>query len=117
MVHALVGDFIVDEIIGPSRGGGFGSWGKWEGVDVDEFGAVDDVQSLIEVVVGFAGEGDDDVGGEGWAIESCFYFIDHAEKIGSCVLAIHAMEDFVGTALQGQMKMRDDLRMRFHGGD
>ena len=59
-----------NEIIRPPRRGGAGPWGEAEGVGVNEAHTIDDVECLRKLGVGFAGEADDDVGGDRRAIES-----------------------------------------------
>ena len=107
--HAPVDDGAGDVLVGPAGGGGVGAGGVGKGVDVDEADAVDDVEGLFELGVGFAGEADDDVGGDGGAVEGLREAVDHAEEVVAGVLAVHAAEDRVGAALEGEVEVGDDL--------
>ena len=89
-----------DEIGFPAGGGRSGPGRKGKSVDVDEAGAVDDIERLLKIRIGFAGETDDDVGCQGWAVKCQINSVDQAKKIITGVLAIHFPQDGVGTTLQ-----------------
>ena len=74
-------------------------------------------QGAFEVGIGLAGETDDDVGGQRGAVKGVAHAVGHLEIIFACVLAVHPPEQWVRPALQGQVEMRDDLRMGPQGGD
>ncbi len=116
-IDALIHHRAVNEIFFPSRRGGAWSWRKTERVGVDEFHTIDDVEGLREFVIRLTGEANDDVGRDRWAIECCIHAVDHAAEIIASVLAIHAAEERIRSALQWQMKMGDDLGMLLHRGD
>src|SRR5690606_5245548 len=59
LLDALAGDCAGDEIGGPAGCGGAGARGKGERVDMDEAGALDDIEGLLEFGIGFAGEAAD----------------------------------------------------------
>src|SRR5204863_3808290 len=98
-LDALVNHRPMHKIIRPPRGGGAGTRGEAEGVRVDELHAVDDVQGLSELFVGLTGEADNDVSGNRGPVESVVNVIDHPKEIAARILAVHAAEQQVGTAL------------------
>ncbi len=116
-VDAVVDDWAVDEVLGPAGGGGVGARREWEGVDVDEFRVGDDLEGAVEFFVGFAGEADDDVGGEGGAVVGLVEAVDHFQEVVASVLAVHAAEEMVGAGLQGEVEMGDDLFVIAEGGE
>jgi len=116
LAEALLRDGSGDELFRPAGGGGLRARGEGEGVDVDEAGAVDDFEGVLEVRVGLAGERDDHVGGEGGTVEGAADAVDHAEEIVAGVLAVHAAEDGVGAGLEGEVKVGDDLGVGAEGG-
>ena len=81
---------------------------------MDETRVINHLERALELFVSLAGKADDDVGCEGGTIESVVHTVNHPKEIVARILAVHAMQKMVGAALQGEMKMRDDLLVVFH---
>lgn len=112
-----VGFELGDEVVGPAGGGGVGTGGVWESVNMDEAGVADEGGGFAPVAVVFAWEAGDDVGGEGGTVEGGVEVVDKFSEIAGGVLAVHAAEDFIGTGLEGEVEMGDDLRAAGEGGE
>ena len=119
--------------VGQARGARFRARRVAEGVDVAEVDRFAHRQGAREVVAGFAREADHDVGGEvgrhAAPPPSGADAVDQAEVAVDIVLAAHAQQDAVGTALQAQVQVRAQAfvagqfdeavveRIRFERGD
>jgi hypothetical protein len=113
----LIDDRAADEVVAPACGRGARARGKGESVNVNEAGLPGDVDGLLKIFVGFAGESGNDVGGEGRAVECGIKRIKQPKVIAAGILAIHFAKDGVGAALQGKMKMGNDLGMGAENGE
>ena len=67
---------------------------------------VDQLHGVAEIRVGFAGEADDEIGGEGELGLRFAQAIDDAQIIVAGVVAVHRVEDAVGARLHRQMQLR-----------
>src|SRR5690606_26898586 len=110
MVDPLVGDGWIDEVARPSRRSRSRARRKGEHVDVDESRAVHHFQRLLKVLIRFAGEAADDVSRQCRSIKRLIDQVQQMQELVTCVLAVHPPQEAIGSALQRQVKMRDDLR-------
>ncbi len=109
LVHAVSDGLVVDKLLLPAGGGGALAGGKGKAVGVQEADLLDQIESLSEQVSGFAGKADDDVGGECGAVEQVAKTAYGLEVLGAGVLAIHFVENGVGTALKRKVEVGHDL--------
>ncbi len=62
---------------------------EWEDVDFGKSNFGGGLHGFGEVIVGLAGEADDDVGGDGGAVEDGVNLTNNTEKVVSGILATH----------------------------
>jgi hypothetical protein len=84
---------------------------------MNESRSMHNVEGLSKFVVGFTREANDDVGRDSRAVKGCMNLIEHAKKIIPGILAIHSAQKEIGAALQGKMKMGNDLGMGAENGE
>ncbi len=98
-------------------GGGVAALRVAEDEGVVELEALDGVDGRLEVLLGLAGEADDDVGGDRDAGPRGFHFLADLDELLVRVGAVHRLEDAVGAALHREMDVRAELRQMGEGGD
>ena len=79
--------------------------------------ALDGVDGGLEVLLGLAGEADDDVGGDGEAGAGGFHFLADLDELLVFVRPAHFPQDAVGAALHREMDVRAEFRQIGEGGD
>src|SRR5690606_26133227 len=76
-----------------------------------------DVQGGLEVLLGLAGEADDDVGGDRGVRDQLAYAVEDAEELLLAVRATHRLEHRVGAGLQRHVQLRHHVGGLGHGDD
>ena len=110
-------DHGLGELVRQVRGGGAGTLGVLEREGGGEARLLDDVQRGLEVLLGFAGEADDDVRGDGGVRDPFPDLVQDAEELGGAVGPLHVLEDLVRAGLQGHVQLRHDVGGFGHGVD
>lgn len=109
LMHAVRHGLVMDEMLLPAGGGSALARGEGEDVGMKEADLVNEIEGLGEEIIGFAGETDDDIGGQSRTVEAVTQAVNGLEEIGTGVLAVHLTEDGVGAALERKVEMRHDL--------
>ena len=105
------------ELVRELRGGRARPLGVLEGEGGGEAGLLHDVERGLEVLLGLAGEADDDVRGDGGVRDLLADLVQDAEELGGAVGPLHVLEDFVRAGLQGHVQLRHDVGGLGHGVD
>ena len=71
-----------------------------------------EVVGILEVLLGLAGEPDDDVGRKRYAGARVAELVDEAEVVVHGVHAVHGLQNAVGSRLCGQVQGRHEVRQR-----
>ena len=106
------GDVVIKE-----RGGSVGSRGVFENEGVVERGLAKKGTGLLKVVLGLAGEADNDVGGDGDVGHGVAQTAEGVKVGFAGVTAAHGFEDGVGAGLHGQVKVVAELGKRAEGAE
>ena len=105
------------QLVRQVRGGGAGPLGVLEGEGGGEAGLLHDVERGLEVLLGLAGESDDDVGGDGRVRHLLADLVQDAQELGGPVGPAHVLEDLVRAGLQRHVQLRHDVGGLGHGVD
>ena len=90
-----------------------GAAGIGENVHIRKGALPDEIQTLLELLLRFTGEGYDHVGGNGTAGEVAIQQFHGFQIPGGIVFPLHALEHRVTAALHGQVELRAEIAVFF----